>query len=170
MISQDQQNQGQMRSNQGQGEMQNRFGQNQNTFNRGCGQGQSKNFGQKRNGQNGSYKNRGNNKEVFCTFCKKYRHQVANCLALKAELKRRGYKIASGTNGFQNGFGGFSRQKNGQNSGGRFNNREGRNGFQNRNGGRQGYQDRFNCMNEDDCDDVCDDDMSNDELFMCCVR
>ena len=24
-------------------------------------------------------------------------------------------------------------------------------------------------MNEDDCDDEYDDDMSNEELFMCCV-
>ena len=112
--SQGQQNQGQMRFNQGQGQMANRYGQNQNRFNRGRGQGQSQNFGQnfgqKRGGQNGSFRNGGNNKEVFCTYCKKYRHQVANCIALKAELKRRGYKIASGTNGFQNGFGG---QRNG---------------------------------------------------------
>ena len=63
-------------------------------------------------------------------------------------------------------------RRNGQNSNrGGFNNRGGRAGFQNRsgNGGRQGYQDRFNCMNEDDCDDEYDDDMSNEELFMCCV-
>ena len=46
-------------------------------------------MGQRRNG--------GNNREVFCTYCKKYRHQVGNCIALKAELKRRGYKIAGGT-------------------------------------------------------------------------
>ena len=48
-------------------------------------------------------------------------------------------------------------------------NRVGRTGFQNRNGRGQGYQERFNCMNEDDCDEGYDDDMSNDELFMCCV-
>ena len=167
MISQGQQNQGQMRFNQGQGQMQNRFGQNQNRFNRGRGQGQSQNFGQKRNGQNGSNKPQFNNKEVFCTYCKKYRHQVANCLALKDELKRRGYKIANGTNGFQNGFNG-QRNVQGSNRGG-FNNRGGKAGFQNRNRGRPGYQDRFNCMNEDDCDDDYDDDMSHDELFMCCV-
>ena len=117
MISQGQQNQGQIRFNLGQGQMQNRFGQNQNRFNRGHGQGQSQNFGQKRNGQNESFRNGGNNKEVFCTYCKKYRHQVANWLALKAELKRRGYKIANGTNGFQNGFNG-QRNVQGSNRGG----------------------------------------------------
>ena len=165
-FNQGQQSQGQLRFNQGQGQMQNRFGQNR--FNRGGqSQGQSQNFGQKRNGQNGSNKPQFNNREVFCTYCKKYRHQVANCLTLKAELKRRGYKIASGTNGFQNG---FSSQRNvqGSNRGG-FSNRGGKAGFQNRNGGRPGYQDRFNCMNEEDCDENYDDDMSNDELFMCCV-
>ena len=90
---------------QGQGQISNRFGQNQNRFNKGRGQAQNfQNFGQKRggqSGQNGFNRNGGNNREVFCTFCKKYRHQVANCIALKNELRRRGYKIANTTNGFE---------------------------------------------------------------------
>ena len=164
MISQGQQNQGQMRFNQGQGQLSNRFGQNQNKFNRGRGQNQ--NFGQKRGGQNGFNRNGGNNREVFCTFCKKYRHQVGNCIALKAELRKRGYRIAGGTNGFGNGFNGGQRNGDGSNRGG-SNNRGGRNGFQNRNGGR--FQDRVNCMNEEECDENYDTDMNDEELFMCCL-
>ena len=166
MISQGQQNQGQNRFNPNQGQTFNRFGQNQNRSNRN--QGQTQNFGQKKGGQNGTNNRGGNNREVFCTFCKRYRHQVGNCIALKAELRRRGYKIASGTNGFGNGNGG-PRNGSGPNRGGQ-NNRGGRNGFQNRNGGRTGFQDRVNCVNEEeDCDDDYDNDMNDDELFICCV-
>ena len=103
IISQGQQNQGQ-RFNPNQGQNFNRFSQNQNRSNRN--QGQTQNFGQKKGGQNGTNNRGGNNREVFCTFCKRYRHQVGNCIALKAELRRRGYKIASGANGFGNGNGG----------------------------------------------------------------
>ena len=72
------------------GQNQNRFNQAQNRFNN-RGRGQSQNFGQRRNGQQlGQNRNRFNNREVFCTFCKKYRHQVGNCIALKAELRKRG--------------------------------------------------------------------------------
>ena len=99
--------------NQGQNQMQNRFGSNQNRFNWGRGQGQTQEFGQRRNGQNGQNRNGGNNREVFCIYCKKYRHQVGNCIALKAALRRRGYKIAGGTNGNVNGYNG---QQNGQGS------------------------------------------------------
>ena len=152
-----QQNQGQRFNN---GQMQNRFNPNQGRFNRG--QGQDQNFGQKRNGQNGQNRNGGNNREVFSTYCKRYRHQVGNCLALKAELKRRGYKISNGTNGFNGG------QRNNPGRGG-FNNRGGRNGFQNRNGGRQNIQDRFNCMNEDEYEDEYENEMDDDDLFICCL-
>ena len=166
MISQGQQNQGQMQFNPNQGQMNNRFGQNQNRFNRG--QGQTQNFGQKKGGQNGFNKNGGNNREVFCTFCKTYRHRVGNCIALKAELRKRGYRIVGGANGFgTGGNNGGQRNGNGPNRGG--SNNGGRNGFQNRNGGRSGYQDRMNCMNEEDCDDDYDNDMNDDELFICCV-
>ena len=48
-------------------------------------------------------------------------------------------------------------------------NRGGKNGFQNRNGSRSGFQDRMNCMNEEDCDDDYDNDMDDEELFMCCI-
>ena len=170
MISQGQQNQGQMRFNQNQGQMTNQFGQNQNRFNRG--QRQTQNFGQKKGGnhfvQGNFNKNGGNNREVFCTFCKRYRHQVGNCIALKAELRKRGYRIAGGTNGFGNGSNGGQRNGSGPNRGGSTN-RGGRNGFQNRNGGRSGFQDRVNCMNEEDGDENCDNDMDDDELFICCV-
>ena len=171
MISQGQQNQnqGQMRFNSNQGQGFNQFGQNQNRFNKG-GRGQTQNFGQKKPGQNNFNKNGGNNREVFCTFCKRYRHQVANCIALKAELRKRGYRIANNTNGFgNNGFGNNGGQRNGgQPNRGGTNNRGGRNGFQNRNGGRSGFQDRMNSMSEEDCDD-CENDMDDEELFMCCV-
>ena len=166
MISQGQQNQGQMRFNSNQGQNNNRFGQNQNRFNRG--RGQTQNFGQKRGGQNNFNRNGGNNREVFCTFCKRYRHQVGNCIALKAELRKRGYRIANNTNGFGNGSNGGQRNGGQPNRGG-ANNRGGKNGFQNRNGGRSGFQDRMNCMNEEDCDDDYDNDMNDEELFMCCI-
>ena len=169
MISQGQQNQGQMRFNSNQNQLPNKFGQNQNRFSKG-GRGQSQNFGQKKAGQNNFNRNGGNNKEVFCTFCKRYRHQVGNCIALKAELRKRGYRIANNTNGFGNGNG----SNGGQRNGGQFNrngsnNRGGRNGFQNRNGGRSGFQDRMNCMNEEDCDEDYDNEMDDDELFICCL-
>ena len=171
MISQGQQNQGQMRFNSNQGQIPNKFGQNQNRFNKG-GHGQTQNFGQKKPGQNNFNRNGGNNREVFCTFCKRYRHQVGNCIALKAELRKRGYRIANNTNGFGNGFGNGSNggQRNGgQPNRGGSNNRGGRNGFQNRSGGRTGFQERMNCMNEEDCDEDYDNDMNDEELFMCCV-
>ena len=171
MISQGQQNQnqGQMRFNSNQGQMPNQFGQNQNRFNKG-GCGQTQNFGQKKSGQNNFNKNGGNNREVYCTFCKRYRHQVGNCIALKAELRKRGYRIANNTNGFgNNGFGNNGGQRNGgQPNRGGSNNRGGKN-FQNRNGGRSGFQDRMNSMNEEDCDDNYDNDMDDEELFMCCL-
>ena len=172
MMSQGQQNQGQMRFNQGQGQgqMSNRFGQYQNKFNKGRSQTQNfQNFGQKRggqSGQNGFNRNSGNNREVFCTFCKKYRHQVANCIALKNQLRRRGYRIANTINGFGNGFNGGQRQGNGSGRGG-SNGRGGRNGS--RFGNRTGFQDRVNCMNQDEVDEDYDNDMNDDELFMCCV-
>ena len=167
MISQgqQQQNQGQMRFNQGQGQNQNRFNQGQNRFNN-RGRGHSQNFGQRRNGQQfGQNRNGGNNKEVYCTFCKRYRHQVGNCIALKAELRKRGYKIAGGTTG---GFNGTNGHRNGQAQGrGGFNNRGGRNGFQNKNGGRQNF-DRFNSMNEEECDENYDE-MDDEDSFLCCL-
>ena len=65
-------------------------------------------------------------------------------------MKKRGYKIAGGTNG---GYNGTNGQKNGQMQGrSGFNNRGGRNGFQNRNGGRQNV-DRFSSMNEEESDE-----------------
>ena len=158
-----------MRFNSNQNQLPNKFGQNQNRFNKG-GRGQSQNFGQKKAGQNNFNRNGGNNREVFCTFCKRYRHQVGNCIALKAELRKRGYRIANNTNGFGNGNG----SNGGQRNGGQFNrngsnNRGGRNGFQNRNGGRSGFQDRMNCMNEEDCEEDYDNEMDDDELFICCL-
>ena len=168
MISQgqqQQQNQGQMKFIQGQGQNQNRFNQGQNRFNN-RGRGQSQNFGQRRNGQQFRQNRNGfNNKEVFCTFCKKYRHQVGNCIALKAELRKRGYKIAGGTNG---GYNGTNGQRNGQVQGrGGFSNRGGRNGFQNRNGGRQNI-DRFSSMNEEECDENYDE-IEDEDSFLCCL-
>ena len=105
---------------------------------------------------------------IESTFCKKYRHQVGNCIALKAELRKRGYRIANNTNGFGNGSNGGQRNGGQPNRGG-SNNRGGRNGFQNRSGGRSGFQERMNCMNEEDCDEDYDNDMNDEELFMCCV-
>ena len=168
MISQGQQQQ-QQQQNQGQmkfGQNQNRFNQAQGRFNN-RGRGQSQNFGQRRNGQQFGQQNRNgfNNREVFCTFCKKYRHQVGNCIALKAELRKRGYKIAGGTNG---GYNGTNGQKNGQMQGrSGFNNRGGRNGFQNRNGGRQNV-DRFSSMNEEECDENYDE-LEDEDSFLCCL-
>ena len=80
-------------------------------------------------------------------------------------MRKRGYKIAGGTNG---GYNGTNGQRNGQVQGrGGFNNRGGRNGFQNRNGGRQNI-DRFSSMNEEECDENYDE-IEDEDSFLCCL-
>ena len=60
-----------------------------------------------KNWQNGQNKGQGfNGSNVQCSYCKRQRHTVANCILLREELKRRGFKISKG-NGFGSNGGKF---------------------------------------------------------------
>ena len=125
----------------------------QGRFNRqGQGRGRGQNFGQ---GQ------RDKKQDLYCTYCKKSRHTIADCYKLKLDLKARGYKIDR-MNGSQN----FGRSMpNQQGQGRRWNN--GGNG-RNRGNGRQGFgnRDRFNMMtDEDETDDGAEEEEDDD--FLC---
>ena len=108
-------------SGQGQGQGYGRFGNNNRGFqNRGRG-GQG--F-QRRNGNQGRGNYFGNNfRDQQCSFCKRWRHSIANCQLLLAELRKRGCRIAK-NGGFGNG-GNFSQNRN-------------NGGFGRGNGGNQG--------------------------------
>ena len=143
-------------SSNNQGQNQNRFSQNRNNggnfqrqFQRGNG-----NSGQRRNWQNGQNKGNGsNNFNVQCTYCKKWRHTIANCIFLKDDLRKKGFKITRG-NGFGNNGGNF-RPGQGRNNRGGFNKAQSQN---------RGRQDQINSMNDGMSDD--EEQMSEDDLFM----
>ena len=102
-----------MSTSNGQSQNQNRFGQNRNNggnFQRQFQRGNN-NSGQRRNWQNGQNKSNGsasNGFNVQCSYCKRWRHTIANCILdlLKNELQKKGFKISRG-NGFGNNGGNF---------------------------------------------------------------
>ena len=96
-------------------------------------------------GQNFMQGQRDRKQDLYCTYCKKSRHTIADCYKLKIDLKARGYRIDR-VNGSQN-FG--KTMPNQQGQGRRWNN--GGNG-RNRGNGRQGFgnRDRFNMMTDED--------------------
>ena len=139
-----------------QGQNQHRFSQNRHNggyfpkqFQRGNG-----NSGQRKAWQNN--KSQGfNGSNVQCSYCKRQRHTVANCILLREELKRRGFKITKG-NGFGSNGGNF-RPGQGKGRGG-FNNR---NPFQNK-----GRQDQLNCMTDSMSDD---EEMGEEDFLLACM-
>ena len=142
--------------NSGQGQNQHQFSQNRHNgryfpkqFQRGNG-----NSGQRKTWQNN--KGQGfNGSNVQCSYCKRQRHTVANCILLREELKRRGFKITKGNGLGSNG----SNFRPGQGKGrGGFNNK---NPFQNR-----GRQDQLNCMNDSMSDD---EEMNEEEFLLACM-
>ena len=84
---------------------QDRFGQNKN--HRRKQKISNRKLGQRKNWQN--RQNKGNGLKEFdvqCTWCKRWRHTVADCTLFRDELRRRGFKIKQG-NGSGNNDGNF---------------------------------------------------------------
>ena len=147
-----------MSTSNGQSQNQNRFGQNRNNggnFQRQFQRGNN-NSGQRRNWQNGQNKSNGaNGFNVQCSYCKRWRHTIANCILLKNELQKRGFRISRG-NGFGNNGGNFRPgQGKGNGSKGGFNKIQSQN---------RGRPEQLNCMNDGMSDD--EEQMTDDELFM----
>ena len=106
--------------------------------------------------------------ELYCTYCKKSRHTIADCYTLKLDSKEKGYKIDR-MNGGNPNFG--KSMSNQQNQGCRWNN-SGNNGGngRNRGNGRQGFgnRDRFNmAMDDEDVDEGVEEGVDDEEDFFC---
>ena len=132
--------------------------------NSGRGRGQGQNQGQR--GNNGYFSsnfrqnNGGNNgiKEVQCTYCNRWRHTIANCGFLKADLRKKGFRIAVNSMNPNNLY--------------RENYNPNRGGFRNRNnfsrpgqGRGRGRPDQIHCIQEDEGNEV--EEEMTDELFLC---
>ena len=119
---------------------QNRFGQNKNHGRKI--QKSNKKLGQGKNWQNRQNKGNGLKElDVQCTYCKRWRHTVADCTLFRDELGRRGFKIMQG-NGSGNNYGNF---KPGQGKGNRDKINNSNNNSQIQGNGRPN---QLNCVND----------------------